>query len=252
MVSLYLMEGSNFTQIAHDYHMKRKKPWRPLEFFIEFLENKGYYFRGNVLDLGCANGRNFRIMSSPPSKLIGIDISLELLKIANSNLHNTDHYPKEESKFFQLILGDMVNLPIRENSIDNIFSIASIHHIKRKIERKTTLFQMNELLKNNGQIILTVWRKWQKRFRDYFLLDWLKRNFTLKYKNQQRAIGLEEFGDKFVPWTLAEKNKVYKRFYHLFSKRELKKLMKTFEILILKTIGGPTDRDNFFVFARKS
>jgi len=246
------MEGSSFTQIAKDYHMKRKKPWRPLEFFIEFLENKRYHFRGKILDLGCANGRNFRIMSNPPNKLIGIDISLELLKIANSNLHNIDHYSHEESKFFQLILADMVNLPIRENSIDNIFSIASIHHIKRTNERKRALFQMYELLKSNGQIILTVWRKWQKRFRDYFLLDWLKRNFTLKYKDQQKVIGLEEFGDKYVPWTLSDRNKAYKRFYHLFSKRELKKLMKTFEVLILQIIGGPTDRDNFFVFARKS
>jgi len=246
------MEGSNFTRIAKDYHMKRKKPWRPLEFFIEFLENKGYYFRGKILDLGCANGRNFRIMSNPPSKLIGIDISLELLKIANLNLHNIDHYSQEESKFFQLILADMVNLPIRENSIDSIFSIASLHHVKRKTDRNTALFQMYELLKSNGHIILTVWRKWQKRFRDYFLLDWLKRNFTVKYKDQQKVIGLEEFGDKYVPWTLSDKDKVYKRFYHFFSKRELKKLMKTFDVLILKIIGGPTDRDNFFVFASKS
>ncbi|MFX1592800.1 MAG: class I SAM-dependent methyltransferase [Promethearchaeota archaeon] len=251
-MSLYFMEGSNFTQIAKDYHMKRKKPWRPLEFFIDFLKNKGYSFRGRILDLGCANGRNFKIMSNPPNKLIGIDVSLKLLNLASQNLKNVELFSQYESKFFQLIHGDIVNLPIRENSIHTIFSIATIHHIRKKSKRKSAIIQMHEILKDEGKLILTVWRKWQKRFRDYFFLEWLKRNIIIDYKNQQEATGLEEFGDKYVPWTLSNEKKVYNRFYHFFSKRELKKLMKIFEIIYFKITGGPTNRDNFFVFALKS
>lgn len=246
------MEDPIFDKIAQDYHLKRKKPWRPLEFFIDFLKNKGYRFRGKALDLGCANGRNFKLMSNPPNKLIGIDISFELLKIADKNLKNVDEFSLFESKFYQLIHADLVNPPIRNNSVHTIFSIATIHHIKQKSDQKIAIVNMYKMLKDKGKLILTVWRKWQKKFRDYFLSELYKRNFTKDYKNQQKKIGLEEFGDKYVPWTLSKENKIYNRFYHFFSKRELKKLLNIFTIDEFKITGGPTNRDNFFVLARKS
>ncbi len=246
------MENSSFNHIAKDYHSKRKNPWRPLEFFINYLKNKGYTFRGNFLDLGCANGRNFKIMSNPPNKLIGIDISFNLLKIAKSNLKNINQFSPNESKFFQLVHGDIVNLPIREKSIDSIFSIATIHHIKKRSDRKNALIHMHESLRKKGKLILTVWRKWQIKFRDYFIWEWIKRNFTFDYKNEQKKKGLEEFGDKYVPWTLSNENVTYDRFYHFFSKNELKKLVRIFEIKEFKITGGPTQKDNFFVFAQKS
>jgi SAM-dependent methyltransferase len=246
------MEGSSFNKIAEDYHSKRKRPWRPLEFFLDFLKKKGYQFKGNTLDLGCANGRNFKIMNKVPNKLIGIDLSLNLLKIAKSNLDNKDQFLAQESKFFQLIQGDMVNLPIRQKSMSTIFSIATLHHIRKKSERKIALTQMYEALKEKGKLILTVWRKWQKRFRYYFIWEWIKRNFSIYYKNQQKTIGLEEFGDKYVPWKISNKNTAYNRFYHLFSKHELKRLMKIFKIIEFKKKGGPNNKDNFFIFVRKS
>jgi SAM-dependent methyltransferase len=246
------MKNYSFNNIAKDYHSKRKKPWRPLQFFLQFLKNKGYPFRGKVLDLGCANGRNFKIMNKPPNKLIGIDISLNLLKIAKSNLKDIDHFSGSESKFFQLIQGDIVNLPIREKSIDTIYSIATIHHIMKKSERKKVFIQMHEILKKNGKLILTVWRKWQIKLRDYFIWDWIKRNFTMDYKKQQKKIGLEDFGDKYVPWTLSDEKISFDRFYHFFSKHELKKLMGMFRIKEFNITGGPTQKDNFFVFAQKS
>jgi SAM-dependent methyltransferase len=246
------MKNYSFDCIAKDYHSKRKKPWRPLHFFLQFLNKKGYFFKGNILDLGCANGRNFKIMNKPPNKLIGIDISFNLLKIAQSNLTNLDQYSANESNFFQLIQGDIVNLPIRENSIDTIYSIATVHHIKKKSERKFLFIQMHDILKKKGKLILTVWRKWQTKFRDYFICDWIKRNFTMNYKKQQKKKGLEEFGDKYVPWTLSDEQISFDRFYHFFSKNELKKLMGKFNVKEFKITGGPTQKDNFFVFATKS
>ena len=70
------MEINTFNRIAKDYHSKRKKPWRPLELFIQYLIKKKYLLRGMSLDLGCANGRNFKILGNYPRKLLGIDFSL--------------------------------------------------------------------------------------------------------------------------------------------------------------------------------
>jgi hypothetical protein len=69
---------------------------------------------------------------------------------------------------------------------------------------------------------------------------------------KQKDKGLEDFGDKLVPWTLSKEKSVHLRFYHFFSKREVKKLLQDFEIIDFRLTGGPTDKDNFFVLARKS
>ncbi len=245
------MENSCFNQIAKDYHLKRKKPWRPLIFFLEHLKHKGYTFKGISLDLGCANGRNFKIMNTPPNKLIGLDISLELLKIAKINLKDINQYSQYESNFFQLILGDIRSLPFREKSLHNIYSIATFHHLKKNDIRKNTILQIYTHLKKNGKFIITVWRKWQKKFRIYFFLEWFKRNFMLNYKTQQKIVGLDEFGDKYIPWTLSKEQETYNRFYHFFSKHELQKLLKNFDIVEFKITGGPTEKDNFFILACK-
>jgi SAM-dependent methyltransferase len=245
------MEGNIFNQIAKDYHSKRRKPWKPLEFFLGYLEKKKYIFHGTSLDLGCANGRNFRILGSKPKKLVGIDISLEFLKIARDDLKNPEKYPKSESTFIQILLADINYLPIRNNSIHNIFSIATIHHIKNKANRKKLVSQLNSILTMNGNLLITVWRKWQKKYRSFFLLDGIKRSFSFKHKKHQNDTGLSQFGDKFIPWTLSVENKIYKRFYHFFSKHEIKKLIKAFSIKEFKIMGGSNNNDNFFILAQK-
>ncbi len=63
--------------------------------------------------------------------------------------------------------------------------------------------------------------------------------------------GLEEFGDQYVSWKISSEKKKYNRFYHFFSKREIKKLIKTFKVQEFKILGGPNNRDNFFILAQK-
>ncbi|MFX1568500.1 MAG: class I SAM-dependent methyltransferase [Promethearchaeota archaeon] len=245
------MKKSCFNHIAQDYHLKRKKPWRPLESFINYLNKKKYIFNGVILDLGCGNGRNFKVLGISPKKLVGIDLSLELLKNAFTNLKDINQYSIKESNFIQILHGDISYLPFRPNIADTIFSIAAIHHIKNNSERKKSIMQIYDILRDNGNIILTVWRKWQKKYRFYFFSEWFKRNFIYNYKKQQGVIGLKEFGDKYVPWTLSKDQKTYNRFYHFFSKNELKKLLIGFKINEFQISGGPSNRDNFFIFAEK-
>jgi SAM-dependent methyltransferase len=246
------MEGYNFNQIAKDYHSKRRKPWRPLEFFLNYLKKKEYLLRGMSLDLGCANGRNFKILGNYPRKLVGVDVSLEFLRIAQNDLKNSEKYLKSESNFIQVLLADINYLPIRKNSIQNIFSIATIHHIKYKSNRKKLVSQFNSILKLDGNLLITVWRKWQKKYRGYFLIDGIKRSFSFKYKKQQEINGLSQFGDKYIPWTLSEENLIFNRFYHFFSKHEIKNLLNIVTIKEFKKMGGQSNNDNFFILAQKN
>ena len=243
------MENNCYDRIAWDYHLKRKKPWKALEEFLDHLKEKKYNFKGYCIDLGCGSGRNFTIINNLNNKLIGIDNSIEFLNIAKSNLNDINHYSKIDVDNIQLILGDLEYIPIKAKVINNIFSIAAVHHIKSKERRQEVFTKISEKLTHNGFIILTLWRKWQSKFRKYFFFDWFKRKFSRKYKNRQKKIGLSEFGDKYIPWTLSKEKKTYNRFYHFFSKRELKNLLKSYEIKEFKIMGGPSNKDNFFVVA---
>ena len=238
-----------YDKIAKDYNLKRKKPWKPLQEFINYLSEQQNDFTGICLDLGCGNGRNFELFKKESNKLIGIDNSIELLKIAKENQENFTLFSKLDSNNISLILGDLQHLPIRESMVNTIFSIAAIHHIKTIQNRREAINQIFKIMPSNGQIILTVWRRWQKKLKKYFLLDWLKRKFNRNYKNRQRKKGLPEFGDKYVPWTVPKEQQKYNRFYHFFSKREIKKLLKNYHIQIFRVMGGPNTKDNFFILA---
>ncbi|MFX1353947.1 MAG: class I SAM-dependent methyltransferase [Promethearchaeota archaeon] len=238
----------SYNFIANDYDLKRKKPWKDFAFFISYLQHKNYNFFGYICDLGCANGRNLEIFNRFSEKLIGIDNSIKLLEIAKKRFTNLDSSFKNLP---QLILGDIRFIPIRPNAVHNFFSVATIHHIKSKSDRKDIIAQIHNILKLNGYCCITLWRKFQKRYRNYFMLDWLKRIFNSKYKREQKEKGLIHFGDKLVSWTISTNNKAYHRFYHFFSKREAMKLLEVFKIKEFKKEGGPNRKDNFFILTQK-
>lgn len=244
------MKNNYYNKIAYDYHLKRKRPWKPLESFLNYLKTKNHLFNGFSIDLGCANGRNFKIFKEPNNKLVGIDSSYKFLEIARGNLKDSTQYSINDANNIQLILGDLNNIPIRADSIQTVFSIATIHHIKDVDKREKVIKQIANILKENGNFILTIWRKWQKSLKKYFIGDLFKRLLSPKYRKQQNKLGLCEFGDRSVPWTLSKEGITYNRFYHFFSKHEIKKLLKRFKIKELKSLGGSTNKDNFFVLVK--
>ena len=245
------MEGYYYDKIALDYDLKRRKPWNSLEKFVAYLKEKGYSFNGINVDLGCANGRNFNIFKNSKNKIVGIDNSIDLLQIARTNLRDPTQYDKRDSNNIQIILADIRKLPVRPNVIQNMFSIATIHHVRSKNLRDKVLKQMHDSTKENGLILLTVWRKWQKKYKKKFIVNKIKRVFNPTYKKKQKKLGLGEFGDKIIPWTISSTKVTYERFYHFFSKSELKKLVKDFQIKELIISGGSTDKDNFFLLAQQ-
>jgi len=237
--------------LALDYHQKRFYPWKDFELFYNELIQKGVSFNGYSIDLGCANGRNFKIFLQSDIKLIGIDKSIEFLKILRNRLKTGNNYTMKERRSIELIQSDINAIPIRPKIVNNIFSIATIHHIKNLHNRILALKQIYGILKNDGYILSTVWRKYQKKYRFYFIRDWFKRLYSPSYRIKQSTLDLAEYGDKFIPWTISRENLTYNRFYHFFSRKELKRLLKSFVIKELKKIGGPNKKDNFFVLAKK-
>jgi len=240
-----------YNYLAEDFHLKRKNPWKALDVFLIKIRTKFDIFNGFIVDIGCGNGRNIPLLKTEDNKIIGIDNSLELIKIARK-ASQSNSYPKEkQNKAIQFILSDFLYLPIRKNRIETIASIASLHHVRSKSNRKKAVLEMCQILKEGGYLILSIWRRYQKKYKLYFLKDYIKKNISLSYNRKQKALGLQDFGDKLVPWTVAKNNLTYNRFYHFFSKFEIKRLLSCFKLKIIEKLGGPNQKDNFFILARK-
>jgi len=245
------MNDIYYNKLAEDYHQKRKKPWKSLEDFLKIVNSKNVQFMGLSIDLGCANGRNFKLLHSNNTRLIGVDNSIQFLKIAYQELNDKDQFSISEKNSIHLLLSDILFLPIRPNTINNVFSIATIHHIKDKKERKNLINQISKILKSDGYLLFSVWRKYQKDYKTYFIIDRIKRIFNTSYFKKQKELGLNEFGDKYVSWEISKDHKPYFRFYHFFSKIEVKKLLKNYRVKELIKLGGPNKKDNYFVIAKK-
>lgn len=245
------MEKNSYDFFAKDYHNKRRHHWKDLEIFLRELGEKGIRFNGYNLDLGCANGRNFDLFLHSNSKLVGVDNSIELLRLARKRLEEQNFKSKFNPNSVNLVLCDIKALPLRPESIKNVFSIATIHHIKGNIHRNEIITQLYSILRKNGFFVLTVWRRYQKKYRFYFIRDKIRRFFLPKYNKTQENLGLIEYGDKYIPWTISNKNLTYNRYYHFFSLKEIKNLLKIYLIKVLFKRGGPNRKDNYFILTQK-
>jgi ubiquinone/menaquinone biosynthesis C-methylase UbiE len=164
---------------------------------------------------------------------VGVDISQNLLKIVKNKIQ------KIGINNVSLIHADMIRLPIEDYSFDSILCIASIHNIKSRNQRILALKEIYRILNKKGTALISVWSRWQDKYRIYFL----KRIFNSK----------DEFGDIEIYWK--QDNLNVPRFYHLYSQRELKNdlLHAGFKINKIWGVKLKSNKypDNFFAIVEK-
>jgi SAM-dependent methyltransferase len=73
-----------------------------------------------ILDLGCGGGRDLTAFSRRAFDAVGLDAAFELAKIARM----TSGRP--------VTVGDILELPFKENSFDAVWASASLLHLRRK------------------------------------------------------------------------------------------------------------------------
>ena len=188
----------NYNRIALNFTRSRGFIWDITE-LAEYVVSDD-----KVLDLGCGNGRLCKILKDKGIDYTGIDGSNELIEIAKENYPNVD---------FQT--AHALDLPFPDDHFDKIYSIRVLHHFPSKKFREQFLTEAKRVLKPGGTLILTVWDVWGGRD---------KRNLSLLVKNAfLKLIGSSklDFGDAFIPW-----GDEALRYYHFFTKNELKSLFK--------------------------
>lgn len=181
---------------------KISKPWKKyrqnnISAVEKFLKNK----KGKVIDIGCGAGRN--MIPKRNLEYTGIDFSKEQLIQAKKNI-------KEKKIKAKLIKTKASNLSkIKNNHFDYGLFVASLHCIENDKERKKALKEFYRILKPNAKALITTWNSDDKRFSH-----------------------LKNKGDIYISWK--ENNILYMRYYYLFEKYELKKLIKNVGFKIIK------------------
>jgi len=189
----------NYQEIAADFDMTRQKlVWPELTKIVANTKDGD-----SVLDVGCGNGRLLEAFQDKNINYLGVDNSLELIALAQKN------YPN-----YKFLVKDILDLSCLDKQYDLVISVAVLHHLPSFELRCQALQQMLSVVKDGGQIMFSVWRLWNnKKYRPLLLKNiW------------QKIIGRYELeiGDLLFPW----KKGTSQRYYHAFTKRELKKLIK--------------------------
>jgi ubiquinone/menaquinone biosynthesis C-methylase UbiE len=92
----------------------------PLEYAYHLL---GDASGKTVLDYGCGAGENSVLIASHRGKVIGIDISPELLNMAEKRMELNGQ------ENFEFKVGSAHELPLETESVDIVYGMAILHHL---------------------------------------------------------------------------------------------------------------------------
>ncbi len=209
-----------YNAIAENFDVTRNYPWPDIKKFSEIL-SPGQL----VLDLGCGNGRDLRFLEEKGMKVIGLDISAGQLASVQKRANDSP----------LLVIGDVVQLPLRDDTADAILLSAVLHHIPQAGERVMALKEAYRCLKSGGLCLAGVWSAEQKKFKGN--LAQAKIEFQHDW----------EPGDILLDWKMPD-GRVFQRYYHLFTEKEFGRLLASTEFV---TQDKWFSADNYYAILRK-
>lgn len=115
-------------------------PLASMEKFLRYLPGKP-----SILGAGCGPGRESRVFLAKGAKVVGVDLSEGLLKIA-----------KEKNPTAEYVKADFLALPFGDELFDGVWSHASLVHLERLDDVTKALAEFHRVLKRDGIIYVCV------------------------------------------------------------------------------------------------
>lgn len=128
-------------KIIERYSNPPSDTFYPLEYAYHLLGD----VRGKtVLDYGCGSGDNSVLIADRGAKVIGVDISPELIELAEKRLEIHGLHKTAEFR-----IGSAHELPLEDESIDVVFGMAILHHLDLSLSSK----EVFRVLRKGGRAI---------------------------------------------------------------------------------------------------
>ena len=172
-----------YNKIASEFDTTRYRPWTCVEEFLNTIP------KGSIIgDIGCGNGKN--MLYRKDCLNYGCDFSESLVNICLQ-------------KNLNVICGDILDIPYKNDSFDYTICIAVLHHLSTIEKRKKAIEELERVTKKGGKILVLVWAFEQE--------EDSRRKFTTQ--------------ENFVDWRDKQQNLLGKRYYYVFQKNELESLV---------------------------
>lgn len=216
--ALFEKTKEDYEVIAEEFAATRQKVWQDLDFLIDRIG-----LSKKILDVGCGNGRLLNSLKEKKVQYTGIDSSKKLIYHAKTSF--------KEYPLATFLIADALELPFGDSEFDFVVSIAVLHHIPSAELRLKAVLEMNRVLKNGGELIVTVWNLWQQKYYKYIVSEFVKK---LTGKSNL------DFKDCYIPWKRAYK---IDRYCHAFTERELTGLVRDCGFNVVE--HGMTQRESY-------
>jgi SAM-dependent methyltransferase len=184
-----------YDAIAHHFDHTRHSTWPCVERFLKDLP-----LNSKIADIGCGNGKN---MTKSECLWYGCDSSQAMVEIC-------------QRKKLNVIQGDILDIPYRDDYFDATICVAVIHHLSTKEKRKKAIDELCRITKKGGKIFILVWAFEQDKYS--------------KHKFHSR--------DNFIPWKNNNQRIIGLRYYHVFDKAEFAELCQADDIFFEKGNWG--------------
>lgn len=188
----------DYNLIAEHFARTRYYIWKDIENATKDFDLDGK----EVLDLGSGNGRLYEFLTSRGAKYTGLDLGDKLVE-----------YSRKKYPAGTFIQGDLTKTPFNNAQFDNIYCIATLHHIPSRAGRKAAIEEMYRILKPGGHIFTTNWYFWNKP-------KYLKLIIKSIFTNNELP-----FGDFYMPWKKPDTSIVTTRYFHAWTKWENRSLL---------------------------
>ncbi|MFC5973077.1 class I SAM-dependent methyltransferase [Halomarina salina] len=177
-----------YDRIAEHFSQTREHPWPEVREFCESASTPDD--SGTALDLGCGNGRHAELLAERVDRVVGVDASTELLRVARDRAVDRGY-----SDALSLVAGDAARIPLAADSADLGVYVAALHHLPTRESRRASLDDLARVLVPGGRALVSVWAVTHSKF--------------------DRESGF----DTTVDWTLPGGETVG-RFYHVYDLAE--------------------------------
>ena len=214
----------DYNSFATSFAQSRKNmKWSEIEYFFWNISSED-----SILDIGCGSGRLLWVFMDffwrLPHVYLGIDLSENILAEARKE------YPHE--KFLQWDMRDISKI-LSGEIYDNVFCIASFHHLETLQERIDFLKSVVNFLPEGWKIYMTNWALSSKL------------NYE-KYKDSMISESDDEFWSKDYSIKIGKSQ----RYYHDFSLKELDFLAEASELKIVENRIFETEKNIITIFQK--